>query len=221
MRRIVASALICALLLSLSGCSGTFFASFFSMLGFDTYDYYGEEVIATLPPDSEEVAELTSLISMITMDTPELTAFSGAREAVSIYRDEILNSLLSASYSKYTGNIALLDKASAEYPQYVIMTIIPQEDFEYAVYKCFGGNEKITHADGSLFRYLPKVRAYTSVGQPQENCVKVEAVSCEETKSTFRLRFKCTVGDSTENYFALIIKRDDGTRYIKSLESKE
>ncbi len=221
MKKISKIFIITAALLFLSfpliSCSSVI-ETFNSIMEYNNKDYILEEVIHTYSPNDEVSLELAEMTRMLSIESPYLEEFSGAGEASSKYRDCILNYILTNNYSKYTGNIKLLDKAMQEYPQYHITTLIPLSDFEYTVYRYFGGNEKINNKDGTLFKYLDKVEAYTSIGQPQKNILDITVTSCEETQNTFRLTFYNTVNDIVSpEYFALIVKREDGTMYIDYL----
>jgi len=192
-----------------------------SKLGFDMHDYRGEAVTATHAPDSDIAVSLGKTVGGLTVNTPHLTAFEGAKEASQYYRDAILNQMLREGYARYAGNTALLAEAARLYPQLQIQVLIPADDFEATVYAAFGGSEKITNKDGALFRYLSKVDAYTTAAVPQVSQVVTTVLSCEETEKTYRLTFYNTLGDvSSPEYFALLIKRDDGTLYMQSLEEK-
>lgn len=191
------------------------------LLGFDTHDYLGEEVTETHAPESDISLELAEMTRMLSISSPLLPVFSGAKEAVSSSRDAILNYMLNENYAKYTGNVSLLTSAAEKYPQYNINTLIPAGDFENIVYKAFGGNEKITHKDGKIFKYLDKADAYTSLGQPVKNEIEITVISCAETERTYRLTVKNKLdGIESPEYIILIIKRADGIKYIKSVAEK-
>lgn len=197
------------------------FEKFMNFLGFDTHDYLGEEVIALHEPDSEISVELAEMTRMLSISSPNIPVFSGTKEAASNSRDAILNYMLNTNYAKYTGNTSLLTAASEKYPQYHISTLIPAKDFENTVYKTFGGKEKITHKDGDIFKYLDKVEAYTSIGQPMQNEMEIIVIKCEESENTYRVTIKNKLdGKESPEYYILIIKRSDGTKYIKSIELK-
>ena len=96
--------------------------------------------------------------------------------------------------------------------------MIPADDFEATMYEYFGGSVKIVHRDGTFFKYLKKVEAYISSIVPDDSGIVPEILSVDETAKTYRVRFRCTAEDGTEKeYFALIIKREDGTHYFKKL----
>lgn len=189
-----------------------------SRLGFDTHNYRGEKTTASHAPDSETARTLAELMRSLSVNSPFLTPFSGAREAAQSCRDAVLNRMLEQSYARYAGNTVLLAKAAQAYPHMQINVLIPADDFEAEVYARFGGSEKITNRDGVLFRYLDKIDAYTTAASPQLSAVVTEILTCEETERTYRLTFRNSLDDAESPvYFALIIKRDDGTLYIREL----
>ncbi len=202
-------------LLILSGCSSN---GLLSLLGFDTHNYRGEELIALHDPNSETVQELLDMTRSLTVNTAELTPFSGAKDAADACRDAILNYMLENGYAQYAGNRDLVARAAAAYPQMQFSVLIPADDFEAMIYLLFGGNEKIANRSGTIFRYLDKVDAYTTPANPQASQVVTTATYCEETERTYRLYFVNTLdGVTSPEYFALLIKRDDGSLYFKEL----
>lgn len=189
---------------------------FLATLGFDTHDYEGEAVIATHGADSEIAEELSRMVKTLSINSVEIPTFSDTKEAVSLCRDSLLNYMLGERYTKYTGNLDLLDKALSEYPYLTIATIIPADDFEDEAYRYFGGKQKVSNVSGKVFTYLEKVEAYTTVITPVESKVQIEVVSIEETERTYRFRFTCSLEEEkSEEYFALIIKRADESCYFK------
>ena len=133
-------------------------------------------------------------------------------------RDSVLNYMLNKSYSKYTGNITLLDQVKEAYPHMQVSAIIPAEDFENTVYTYFGGRQKIKNVTSTLFMYLEKVNAYITVAQPQESNVQFEIQKIEETENTYRVYFRCILYEEVSPlYKTLIIKRDDGNSYFRYL----
>lgn len=195
---------------------------FLSTLGFDTHDYEGEEILETYGADNEKAEALLEMLKILTICSPILEPFEGAREAMEFYRDSVLNYMLNTDYSKYTGNITLLDQVQEAYPQIQIAAIIPAEDFENTVYTYFGGKQKIKNVTSTLFVYLEKVGVYTTVTGPQENIVQYNVQKIEETQNTYRVYFNCSLNDETSPmYKALIIKREDGNAYFRYLEEYE
>lgn len=200
----------------LSGCSGR---DFLATLGFDTHDYDGEPLLQTYDGESETATELSDMLKILLLDDPILTRFSSAKEAMTSYRDAVLNYMLNQNYSKYTGNITLLDQAKEAYPQVQIAAIIPGDDFENTVYTYFGGKQKVKNETSTLFVYLDKVDAYISVAQPQVSDIVYQIDRIEETENTYRIYFTCILHEQVSpTYKALIIKREDGSCYFKYLQ---
>ncbi len=187
-------------------------------LGFDTYDYMSENVLLTYDIESETSLELEEFLQILITDSPNLATFENMNDAIKEYSDAVLTYMLDTGYSKYSGNIALIDKAEREYPEYNITQIIPEREFEATMYRYFGGNVMITHKDSARFKYLDKVGAYISPVMPTSSGLTADITSLSETEKTYRVTFK-VIGEATESdeYFALVIKRDDGTLYIKKL----
>lgn len=187
-------------------------------LGFDTYDYMSETVTGSYDINSETAVMLEKLLGVLVLDSPVLETFDSMSDAIRAYRDAVLNYMLQSDYSKYSGNVELIEKAERAYPEYNITQIIPESEFEATMYRYFGGDVMITHRDGSRFKYLSKVGAYISAVSPASNGLHVDITSLEETAKTYRVRFRVLSEELfSEEYFALVIKREDGTYYIKKL----
>lgn len=220
-RKLVIKALSAILLvfLSLFVFSGCAAREFLATLGFDTHDYDGEKVINEYMPDSEKAAELSEMVKILTVNSPEIPEFNGTSDAAEKCRDSVLNYMYNANYAKYTGNLTLLSEAAEVYPQMRFSVIIPADDFVNTFYKYFGGKEKVANESGRMFEYLPGVDSYITAAQPQKNCMEVTVVSLEETENTFRLTFESSAdGEKEGTYFALIIKRADESCYFKQLK---
>jgi len=188
-------------------------------LGFDTYDYMGELVLTTHAADSEIALSLEEVLDILISDTLNLNTFDNMSEAIKEYRDEVLNYILETEYAKYSGNLDMIQKAETAYPEYDITQIIPADDFEAVMYRYFSGNVKITHGDSERFLYLPRVESYIPAINPNPSSKFSKISSLTETQKTYRVVFNVydNEGNMSEEYFALIIKRDDGTQYIKKL----
>ncbi len=187
-------------------------------LGFDTYDYMSEKIINLHDTDGEVAEAVSEILDILITDSTELSTFENMTDAIREYRDEVLTYMLETNYLKYSGNTEMIERAAREYPEYNITQIIPQSEFESTMYRYFGGNVKITHKDGSKFKYLSKVSAYISPVIPSADVLTADISYIGETAKTFRVKFTVVSEESeSEEYFALIIKRDDGTLYIKKL----
>lgn len=218
MKRLAVILLTACIMLSFSSCGVS--DALLSYLGFDTYDYEGEAVTANLSGDEAVIEKLTEMTKILTLNSPILPEFDKTSEAVSSCRDSVLNYMLCTGFSKYTGNPELMEAAEKEYPDLRIITVIPAEDFENFIYTYFGGNVKLSNESSELFTYLDKVDAYTAVSVPVENNVEISVISCEETARTYRFVFRNILGDlESPVYRALVIKREDGSLYFKSLKS--
>lgn len=214
-KRIGAIFFIPCFLLSLYGCGAR---DFLSTLGFDTHDYEGEEIVEIYDGESEKAEELTDMLEILTVNTPQIIPFDGANEAMKNCRDAVLNYMLNREYAKYTGNISLMDQVKETYPQMQISAIIPADDFENFVYTYFGGKQKIKNITSTLFVYLEKVNAYITVAQPQENSIGYNIKKIEETQNMYRVYFTCSLHDEISPiYKTLIIKREDGNCYFRYL----
>lgn len=193
-------------------------------LGFDTYDYMSESVTKTHDASGETAVMLEELLMILVTDSPVLPTFDNMSDAITFYRDAVLEHLLASDYAKYSGNGKLIERAMKQYPEYQITQVLPELEFEATMYRCFGGDVMITHKDGNKFRYLPGVGVYIPMLAISDSGYTADITSLAETEKTYRVRFKVKSepdenGNVTESeeYFALVIKREDETLYIKKL----
>ncbi|MBQ4592669.1 MAG: hypothetical protein IJP32_09955 [Clostridia bacterium] len=193
-------------------------------LGFDTYDYMSESVTKTHDASGETAVMLEELLMILVTDSPVLPTFDNMSDAITFYRDAVLEHLLASDYAKYSGNGKLIERAMKQYPEYQITQVLPELEFEATMYRCFGGDVMITHKDGNKFRYLPGVGVYIPMLAISDSGYTADITSLAETEKTYRVRFKVkSVPDEngnvteSEEYFALVIKREDETLYIKKL----
>ena len=219
-KRIWVLPLLLVLLGALSSCR------LLDQLGFDTYDYMGEDVLRSLPADGPEAVKLEDLLSMLITDSDELPTFTNMGDAIREYRDTVLTYMLSTGYLKYSGNTKLIAEAEKAYPEFHITQVIPESEFESVMYEIFGGDVKITHRDGDRFQYLSRVGVYVTTLMPEASAYKPKITDLKETEKTYRVRFRVVPanevgsdGTMSPEYFALVIKREDGTHYIKRLQS--
>ncbi len=224
--RRAASALIAIIAaISLAACSGGEGSAYYKLmtaLGFDMNNYESEPMTRFVPSDDEVCGEIERIIGMLTVDSARVTPFETPREASSGNRDAILNYMLNFGYAAYNGNSELLAEAAEAYPQYNITTLIPEGDFESTVYRYFGGDASVIHEDSVRYKYLPRVRAYTTTGQPLTVTVEIELSSCIETEHTYRVSFTLTDGSGgSASYSAMMMKREDGTMYMRYLRDAE
>ncbi|HOQ15106.1 MAG TPA: hypothetical protein PKZ58_08515 [Bacillota bacterium] len=193
-----------------------------TFLGFDMHDYENEVQGAPISSDDERYDEIVSIVRMLVSDSASIATFESPREAAAGNADAILSYMLSENYSAYTGNLELISKANEAYPQYNITTLIPVEDFESVVYKYFGGDESVKNKSSVRFTYLPKVGAYTTTGAIPTKLADIDVILCYETENTYRIRFRILYeGQTSPKYDAMLIKRDDGTMYMRFLREIE
>lgn len=193
-----------------------------TLLGFDMNDYESETAIRFPDSDDEIITEIENIISILIYDSSEIYPFESTRDAAAKNGDAILNYMLRTSYSAYSGNASLLEDAEKAYPQYNITILIPENDYESCVYRYFGGDSSVQHYSTSRFTYLNKVGAYTTTGQTVSSDVAINITKCVETKHTYRVFFTLTDSDGTSvDYQSMIMKREDGTKYMKFLRNAE
>lgn len=210
------------LLLTLLMTSCSTWDSFMSSLGFDTRSYSEEGVIASRLGDTELEATLSDAVRMLTMKEPYLAEFESSSEAMGKCRDSVLNYMLDVNFSRYTGNIDLLDAAAEKYPQIKITNLIPAADFDQMYYRYFGGSTKITSASGEYFSYLDKLDAYTALSHPISPEFSVSFETLDETQNTYRATLRVTVdGVDSPVYKIMMIKREDGTLYFRSVTRRD
>lgn len=196
----------------LSGCG------FYELLGIDMHDYDTEESLNTLALDGSVANGILNLLPMLFQNTPYLGEFDSPAEAAKLYRDGILCSILASNYAKYNANNDLIDKTRALYPTLEITTVIPAVDFESTAYRCFGGAASVSNASTPLFIYLERVDAYISVGIGVDNSAEVTLTELYETENTYVCRFFAEMnGERSDSYRLLLMKRDDGTFYMRKL----
>ncbi len=187
------------------------------VLGLDLNEYRAEEVTAEHGTDTALCGELSSVVALLTADRVELTPFTKGSEAVSFYREELLNHLLQERYSIYTGNAETLAAVEAYYPRMNLSTAIPEEDLEDAFSRYFGV-QSVHHTSGEIFTYLKRSGHYSSSVRSWECSVRVVPEILEETANTYCLRFYLTNGEtSSASYEALFVKRSDGSCYLRAL----
>ena len=192
------------------------------MLGIDMHDYTAEPVIRQLETDGEVADTIEEMISIMFQNTPFLSEFNTPAEAANLYRDGILCFILSRNYAKYSANMELIDETKAAYPGYEIKTIIPAVDFESTVYRYFGGSDSVDNVSTPLFTYLERVDAYVSVGIGVERRSEVVIDSLYETENTYVCSFHNKMGEiSSDRYDLLLIKREDGSFYMRELRITE
>lgn len=189
-----------------------------SLFGLDVANYEREETIGSLPADGTVAWELCDMVQILAAGSVELEGFGSTSAAVKLYRDAILNDMLRDDYATYTGSTQTLSASGTSTGRPVISTFIPAADFEARVYRYFGG-ASVKHRDGTIFRYLKDAKGYTAPIQAWESQVQIGVVSLEETKHTYRMRFTLSLdGETSPEYTAVFVKREDATCYFYSLK---
>ena len=207
MKKFVIPLIICVvLILTVSACADG-----------DGNVYIAEDVISSVEKDSEKWAEIEDMLGMLTVDSADIPEFDGTKEAFGLFRDSLLNHMCCSSYRKYAGNSQVLDAINEENPGIDAIAAISASEFESSMYRVFGGNVKLTHVNTELFTYLKDSGVYVPVTSPIEGGVDFELLSVDETENTYRIEFRSSAGDYTGSYFALLIKRDDGSCYFNLL----
>lgn len=203
--------LLLAILLSVTSC--TAFSSSSSGGA-----YLTEEVILELTEEDKIWAELEDMLGALTVDSIEIEGFADMKSALKLHRESGLNYIYGKHYLKYAGNAEQLDKINAAYPTLSAIAAIPEKEVEYELYRCFGGNVKITHESMDLFTYLESEKVYVPVTAPISGSVDMVLISALETENTYRITFECRAGEKSVSYSALLIKREDGSCYFDRVE---
>lgn len=202
----------------LVSCTAGSNASWFRrVIGADLSSYRGEAVLSQLPTDGETAETLYNTIDVLTSNSVNIEPFDSMSAAVTLYRDEILNSLLREHYSTYVGNPALSTVVNARYPHLTASVLIPETDFQAAVNR-YLGLSSASHRNGELFTYLSRAACYMTPLQVKGDTVLISVVSLEETEHTYRFGF--TLSDAaglSASYTALFVKRDGGNAYLRAL----
>lgn len=218
MKKLLAIVLLITMTFSLCSCG---VGEFFAMLGFDTHNYEGERVIKEHSTSSEVGEELSDMVKILTINSTDIPEFKGTKEAVELCRDALLNSMYTRNFGKYAGNPEIIGEAEQLHPDIVFSVLIPASDFENTAYKYFGGKEKITNKSGIMYDYIEDIDAYITAASPVDCTMTVNIHSIEETQNTFRMYFDCSLDSETsDRYFALIIKRSDDSLYFKFVEKR-
>ncbi len=179
--------------------------------------YIAEDVVASVEKGSETWTEIEDMLRMLAVDSANIPEFDGAKEATRLFRDSLLNYMCCSSYRKYAGNSQILDKINEENPGIDATSAVSAAEFEHSMYRVFGGNVKIVHESTELFTYLKGSSVYVPITAPIEGGVDFELVSASETENTYRLEFVTEADEYSASYFALLMKREDGTCYFSLL----
>ena len=177
-------------------------------------EYLAEEATGTIEEGTDEWEALEDMLPMLTVDSIDIPEFDSMRESVRLFRDSVLNYLSCKNYRRYAGNSEMLEAIRGEYPGLDPISAISKNEFEAEMYRAFGGKVKITHESTKLFTYLDRSYVYIPVTAPIEGGVDFTLLSAEETDSTYRIEFTVAEDENVNDYFAMLIKREDGSCYF-------
>ena len=186
------------------------------VLGVDAANYTTEPVERTLSTDGETAARLGVMVQALSNGSAELKPFRNTTQAVKHYRDAILTDLLRQNYSLYVGNSAEIQRTQGSYPDTFFSVVVPQSDFENAVFRYFGGTG-VHHGNGKTFSYLSRADAYTAPLPSWQGDVSLTVLSLVESANTYRMTFALSDDAGEHTYCAVFVKRDDGGCYFYSL----
>lgn len=190
------------------------------VFGVDVVHYDLEPTQNSCATDGEIATNLSQMVQSLTVaNSLSLKPFENASQAVSRYRDALLNDLLRDHYLLYTGNRGTLSASRSAISSKNITTLIPEADFENAAQRFFGVTS-VRHKNGEIFEYLDDKDGYTAPLQAWRSGVDVEVDALAETEHTYRMVFRLTDGEaSSAAYCAVFVKRDDGSCYFYSLSN--
>lgn len=187
------------------------------LFGVDAANYAAEPTEKEWDADSDVSDTLCDMVEILISDRVELQPFRSATRAVKLYRDCILNDMLRDHYTDYTGNADALAELNDVYPHHSLLVLIPEYDFEVAVYRYFGGSS-VGHKRGEIFEYLGRADAYTAPIRAWEATADISVTRLEETVHTYRMTFSLEDETASADYLAVFVKRDDGSCYFYSLD---
>ncbi len=206
MKKLTSLILIAVLLVSLASCAAS-----------DWSSYLAEETVAKVEEGSEEWRDIADMLRSLSVDSASLPEFDSEIEASELFRDSTLNYMCCKNYRKYAGHSDRLGDIETQGVGAEVIAAVPAAEFESLMYRHFGGRVKLTHKSTSLFKYLKDEKVYVPVTAPIEGGFDVNVTSVEETENTYRVSFECTAGEYSAEYFALLIKREDGSCYFSLL----
>ena len=210
--------LILALTVLLVSCvAGSNSLWLLGLFGADLRVYEKEPVTAQLPTDGAIAAQLCAAVEFLNAGSVTMPEFRSASQAVRLYRDAILNSLIGSNYSAYVGNAALLETVEQSYPHLTAAVLIPDSDFENAAAQYLGASS-VSNRDGQLFSYLSKADCYMIPTQIGVRKIAVIPTGIAETEHTYRMTFSLDDGEGgSAVYTALFLKRSEGIPYLRAL----
>lgn len=186
----------------------------------DWSSYLAEESIGAVEEGSDVWTDIADMLRSLSVDSAALPEFDSERQGAELFRDSTLNYMCCKNYRKYAGHSDRLDDIKVSDVGGETIAAIPAVEFESLMYKYFGGKVKLTHKSTSLFNYLKDEKVYVPVTAPVEGGYDVNVTSIDETENTYRVSFECSAGEYCAEYFALLVKRDDGSCYFSLLMHK-
>ncbi|MBR5446867.1 MAG: hypothetical protein IKV40_00425 [Clostridia bacterium] len=183
----------------------------------DWSSYLAEDTVSHVEEGSDPWREIEDMLHALSVDSANLPEFDSEREAIELFRDSTLNYMCCKSYRKYAGHSDKLSAIETEVVGGEAIAAIPAAEFESLMYKYFGGKVKLTHKSTDLFNYMKEEKVYVPVTAPVVGGYDVKVTSVEETENTYRVSFECTADEFSAEYFALLIKREDGSKYFSLL----
>lgn len=218
MKKITVTVLLLCFCLCLCGCSGGLSDYVYSLLGIDNTDYSAEPVISQLELSSPEVSELSSCACILCWGD-EIICFDDFSSVASDYVDIVLNYLAGTYYSKYSADEELMNEFSKYYPELSVNTLIPQKDYENAVYTAFGGKKKAVNGSTASYTYLDKIDAYLLTSRLDASNVTCVVYEASETEHTYRITAAFFEnGETSAKYDILFLKREKGSAYMLSVK---
>ncbi len=172
-------------------------------------EYRGQAVIGAV--EDEEIIESIVSVCECLGYADEIVCFDDFSDVSAEYLRLSLDYLSGKYYSRYSANEKLFAQLAEHYPALPVNTMIPEEDCEALIYRCFGGYERVEHASNSEYSYLKKIKAYLAIGSETKKTEKCTTVSCEETEDTYI--FTADYG-TLGRYRITLVKRDKGEPYI-------
>lgn len=209
MKKLICFVLAALITLSLASCGTS-----------DWSSYLAEETVARVEEGSDAWKNISDMILALSVDSASLPEFDSEREASELFRDSTLNYMCCKSYRKYAGDSERLGDIKTQGVGGEVIAAVPADEFEALMYRYFGGRVKTVHKSTALFTYLKDEKVYVPVTAPIEGGYDVNVTSVEETENTYRVSFDCSADGYLASYFALLIKREDGSCYFSLLMRK-
>lgn len=206
MKKLISVVLALLLLVALTACGSS-----------DWSSYLAEETVSSVEEGSDVWVCISDMLRSLSIDSAVLPEFDSEIEASRLFRDSTLNYMCCKNYRKYAGNGDILDDIEISGVGGEVIAAVPANEFEALMYKHFGGRVKMNHKSTSLFNYLKDENVYVPVTAPIDGGYDLDVSSIEETENTYRVSFTCTAGEYYADYFALLVKRDDGSCYFSLL----